>query len=61
MEVEFREIASKEWSINGFLNRSVTAAAKNTIPGDMPSLSLEETERIIRDHDTGEYCGEMAR
>lgn len=37
------------------------SAAKNTIPGDMPSLSLEETERIIRDHDTGEYCGEMAR
>ena len=29
-EVEFNEIASSAWSINGFLKRSVTADAKSS-------------------------------
>lgn len=37
------------------------SAAKNTIPGDMPSLNLEEVENIIKDHNTTGYHSEMNR
>ena len=37
------------------------SAAKNTIPGDMPSLNRDEIENIIRDHNTTGYHSEMNR
>lgn len=37
------------------------SAAKNTIPGDMPSLNLEEIENIIQDHQNTGYHSEMNR
>ena len=37
------------------------SAAKNTIPGDMPSLNCEEIENIIKDHNTVGYHSEMNR
>ena len=37
------------------------SAAKNTIPGDMPSLNREEIENIIKDHNTVGYHSEMNR
>ena len=37
------------------------SAAKNTIPGDMPSLNLEEVENIMKDHNTTGYHSEMNR
>ena len=37
------------------------SAAKNTIPGDMPSLNRDEIENIIRDHNTMGYHSEMNR
>lgn len=37
------------------------SAAKNTIPGDLPSLSLDETDDIISDHLTKGFHSEMKR
>lgn len=37
------------------------SAAKNTIPGDLPSLSREETEDIIEDHNMKGFHAEMKR
>lgn len=37
------------------------SAVKNTIPGDMPSLNLEEIEDIIKDHENTGYHSEMKR
>lgn len=40
---------------------NASSAAKNTIPGDMPSLDREEIENIIHDHETVGYHSEMNR
>lgn len=40
---------------------NASSAAKNTIPGDMPSLNREEIDNIIRDHETVGYHSEMNR
>lgn len=38
------------------------SAAKNTIPGDMPSMDKGEIDNIIEDHNhTGDYVSEMKR
>lgn len=40
---------------------NASSAAKNTIPGDMPSLNRWEIENIIRDHANTGYKSEMNR
>lgn len=40
---------------------NASSAAKNTIPGDMPSLNLEEIEDIIKEHQNTGYHSEMKR
>lgn len=40
---------------------NATSAVKNTIPGDMPSLNLEETQDIIDAHGNKGYQSEMKR
>ncbi len=40
---------------------NATSAVKNTIPGDMPSLNLEETQDIIDAHNSTGYQSEMKR
>ena len=40
---------------------NASSAAKNTIPGDMPSLNRGEIENIIRDHANTGYKSEMNR
>jgi 2-dehydro-3-deoxygluconokinase len=40
---------------------NASSAAKNTIPGDMPSLNQEEIEDIIADHKNTGYHSEMKR
>lgn len=40
---------------------NASSAAKNTIPGDMPSLNKGEIENIIRDHENVGYQSEMSR
>lgn len=40
---------------------NASSAAKNTIPGDMPSLNRSEIENIIRDHSNTGYHSEMNR
>lgn len=40
---------------------NASSAAKNTIPGDMASLSKIEIESIIRDHENTGYHSEMTR
>jgi len=40
---------------------NATSAVKNTIPGDMPSLNLEETQDIIDAHNNTGYQSEMKR
>lgn len=38
------------------------SAGKNTVPGDMPSMDLEEIDNLIADHNhTGGYVSEMKR
>ncbi len=37
------------------------SAAKNTIPGDMPSLDKDEVDSIIADHNNKGYISEMKR
>ena len=37
------------------------SAAKNTVPGDMPSLDKDEIDNIIADHNTTGYISEMKR
>ena len=44
-----------------FAMEYASSAAKNTIPGDMPSLDREEIENIIHDHETVGYHSEMNR
>lgn len=40
---------------------NASSAAKNTIPGDMPSLNLDEINDIIEDHGNVGYQSEMKR
>ena len=40
---------------------NASGAVKNTIPGDMPSLSLRELQGIIEDHKNSGYHSEMKR
>lgn len=40
---------------------NASSAAKNTIPGDMPSLNLEEIQDIIEEHGNTGYHSEMKR
>lgn len=40
---------------------NASSAAKNTIPGDMPSLNKKEIENIIQEHYTKGYHSEMNR
>lgn len=55
-------LLSSDWDCERALQfGNAYSAAKNTIPGDMPSLNKKEIENIIREHHTTGYHGEMNR